>query len=120
MYMDDYGRMSSPIVSEFNNIHVPCSRAQFINKAKIEIPPQQLPPSWATRYKFVARENKENYEVIYSNIYFTDEESGYGYILLDGENSAKVEKGDRLIIKSDGSGPSSECRYVTILDKEVK
>ena len=39
------------------------------------------------------------------------------YILLEGENSRKIEEGDRLIVKKDSSGAVSECTYITVLEK---
>jgi len=120
VYMDDYGRSSTPLVSDTNVIHVPCGNSPLVNKAKITIPTSQKPPSWATKYKFVARANKANYLTIFSHIYFTDERTGEGYILLEGENGAKVEVGDRYIIKADNSGPTNTCEYITVLAKEAQ
>lgn len=120
VYMDEYGRSSTTLVSEANTIHVPCENSPLVNRAKIEIPPSQKPPYWASKYKFVARASKDTYETIYSNIYFVDEESGNGYILLEGENISKVEVGDRYIVKKDNSGPAGSCKHITVLDKQAQ
>jgi hypothetical protein len=39
------------------------------------------------------------------------------YFKLEGENSQKIEVGDRLTIKSDNSGARKSCAYATVLEK---
>lgn len=120
VYMDEYNRSTTALVSNNNTIHVPCNASNKSNIARVEIPSQQVAPSWAARYKFVAKQNEEFYETIYGGISFFDIETGYTYILLDGENSKKVETGDRLKVKVDANGAVSPCTYTTVLEKESK
>ena len=40
--------------------------------------------------------------------------------MLEGENAKKVENGDRFIVKADSDGPTKNCVYATVLEKEVK
>jgi hypothetical protein len=56
--------------------------------------------------------------VIYCSIFFEDPESNNAYFLLEGENSRKVEVGDRLIVKADSEGATTNCVYATVLEKE--
>lgn len=120
VYMDEYNRASTALVSKNNTIHIPCSNSEYQNKIQVVIPPTQIPPYWAKRYKFVIKPNKDKYETIYCSIFFTDPETGNAYFLLEGENAKKVEQGDRLIVKADSSGPLNTCAYTTILEKESK
>lgn len=120
IYMDDYGRQSTVFTSDQNTVHVPCKNSNYSNKIKFTIPSSQKPPSWATHYKFAIKVDKDLYETIYSNLYFLDTETNEGYLLLEGENAAKVEDGDRLVLKADSSGPLSVCREVTILEKKAQ
>ena len=89
------------------------------NKIRIEIPPTQLAPSWATRYKFGIKPDRDGYNTIYSNIFFRDDSRNLVYILLQGENARKVEEGDRLIVKRDTDGPTHDCDYITVLEKKA-
>lgn len=120
IYMDEFNRMSSPLVSPNNTVHVPCRDSRFKNTIDVTIPTQQIAPAWATRYKFAIKPDKENYDVIYSNFFFRDPSSGYDYFLLDGENSRKIEEGDQLIVKSDTSGATQACVWTTVLEKTAK
>jgi hypothetical protein len=120
VYMDDFGRSTTALVSPNNTVQVPCSASDTQNSIQVTIPTTQKVPFWATRYKFVIKPDEENYETIYSSIFFDDPLSNNAYFLLEGENARKVEQGDRLIVKADTSGPTNSCVYATVLEKEAK
>ncbi len=120
VYMDEFNRASTALVSPNNTVHVPCSASDTKNSIQVIIPPTQKVPYWATRYKFVIKPDEENYETIYSSIFFLDPLSNNAYFLLEGENAQKVEQGDRLIVKADTSGATGSCLYATVLEKEAK
>jgi hypothetical protein len=117
VYMDEFNRATTALVSPNNTEHVPCGFSSSKNSIQVTIPPTQLPPAWAKRYKFVIKPDEENYETIYSSIYFKDPLTNNAYLLLEGENARKVEVGDRLIVKADSDGATSSCVYTTVLDK---
>lgn len=120
VYMDEYGRSSTALVSEDNTVHVPCSYCDRQNKIKVTIPTTQRAPYWAKKYKLAIKADRDGYETIYSNLFFRSPERNEAYILLEGENARKVELGDRLIVKSDSAGPAQNCTYITVLEKEAK
>lgn len=120
VYMDEYGRSTTTLVSEFNTEHVPCGNSVTKNSIIAVIPDSQVAPYWATRYKFVIKADRETYETIYTNIFFVDPLTSYAYFLLEGENMRKVNVGDRLIVKRDSSGPVENCAYATVLEKEAQ
>ena len=76
-----------------------------------------LAPSWATRYKFVVKENVTNYETIFSQFFVADGASNSVYFLIEGENAAKLNAGDRLQVKADSGGPTTSCVTTTVLEK---
>jgi hypothetical protein len=117
VYMDEFNRATTALVSPNNTEHIPCGFSSFKNSIQVTIPPTQLPPAWATRYKFVIKPDEENYETIYCSIFFEDPLTNNAYFLLEGENARKVEVGDRLIVKADSSGATSSCVYATVLEK---
>ena len=120
VYMDEFNRSTTALVSPRNTIHFPCGTSDLQNSIQVIIPPAQKAPAWATRYKFVIKPDKAGYETIYSDIYFQDLATNFVYLLLEGENARKVEVGDRYIVKADATGPKDTCSYATVLEKEAK
>ncbi len=120
VYMDNFNRASTALVSPNNSVHIPCSSSINKNDIRATIPSQQLAPSWATRYKFVIKPSESTYDTIYTSIYFEDPLTNSTYFLLEGENANKVEEGDRYFVKSDSNGPILRCVEATVLEKEVK
>jgi hypothetical protein len=120
VYMDDFNRSSTALVSPDNTLHIPCGYSSRKNGIRVTIPVDQVAPYWATRYKFVIKPDEENYETIYSSIFFKDPNTNETYFLLEGENARKVEQGDRFIVKADSDGATQTCVYATVLEKESK
>lgn len=119
VYMDDFKRSTTVLTSPNNNLYVPCEASITQNKIQVTIPDTQKPPEWAKTYKFAIKSDREGYEVVYSS-FFVRDKGNFAYFLLDGENSRKVEVGDRLFVKRDSSGPTRRCVTVTVLEKEAK
>lgn len=120
VYMDDFNRATTALVSPRNTIHFPCGVSDLQNSIQVIIPPTQVAPVWAKRYKFVIKPDKAGYETIYSDIYFQESKTNSVYLLLEGENARKVEVGDRYIVKADATGPKDTCSYATVLEKEAR
>jgi len=124
VYMDEFNRSTTALVSPFNAEYVPCGYSTNKNSIQVTIPSglpaTQRAPAWATRYKFVIKPDVQGYETVYSNIFFVDPETNEGWLLLEGENMQKVENGDRLIIKADSTGPTFNCVYTTVLEKTAQ
>lgn len=119
VYMDDFNRSTTVLVSKYNTQHVPCGYSINKNEIQVTIPVTQRAPVWAKRFKFVCRADRDTYETIYSNYYYLDTTKNVVWVLLEGENARKVENGNQLIVKADASGPTNDCVYTTVLDKEV-
>lgn len=120
VYMDEFNRASTALVSPDNTVHIPCSASDTKNSIRVNVPFQQKPPSWASRYKFVIKPSEQGYDTIYSNIFYEDTNSNSVYFLLDGENSQKIQAGDRLYVKADSSGVVNNCTIATVLEKDAK
>lgn len=120
IYMDEFSRATTALVSENNTQYVPCGNLADQNSIRVTIPTTQLPPAWAKYYKFCIKPDKENYDIIYSNLFFRDASLGSTWFLLNGENSQKIEIGDKLLVKADTNGPKQRCTTVAVLDKDAK
>tara|TARA_Y100001938_G_scaffold25269_1_gene33580 strand:- start:24890 stop:30169 length:5280 start_codon:yes stop_codon:yes gene_type:complete len=117
VYMDDFNRATTALVSPNNSIEVPCENSVFANRIRVNIPTTQIAPEWATRYKFVCKQDKENYWNVYTQFFFRDPISGSDYFLLEGQNARKVEEGDLLRVKLDTNGALSRCVQTSVLEK---
>lgn len=120
VYMDEFNRSSTTLVSKDNTEFIPCSNSTSKNSIRVTIPPEQVAPYWATKYKFVIKADEENYETIYSNLFFISPTTGDAWFLLEGDNSRKVEVGDVLTVKADSNGASTSCKKATVLDKQAQ
>ena len=112
VYMDEYGRASTVQVSEFNTIYIPPENSVTQNKILATI--NSLPPSWATKYKFVVKPNKGDYNIVYTNFFYTRPSDNMVFFKLEGENQNKVETGTKLFVKTDVTGPLG-----TVVEAEV-
>lgn len=101
VYMDEYGRSSTALVDTNNTVFVPTYNSDTKNYIRVNI--NSLAPTWATKYKFVVKPSKSQYQVVYSNIYF-EEDSGFSWFKLDGDNRSKVQENSTLIVKADSNG----------------
>lgn len=120
VYMDEFNRATTALVSPNNTEYVPCSYSGNQNSIQVTIPPTQIAPAWAKRYKFVCKADLEGYETIYSNYLVTDPNTNDTYFLLEGQNTRKVEVGDTLTVKADTTGIVTDCVQATVLEKESK
>ena len=120
LYEDNVGRYSSVFESALNSTYISSDKSDDINSLKVTIPPSMKAPEWASRYKFLVKQNKTNYETIFSTKSYIDEETGRYWILLDGEQSNKVSIGQELIVKKDGSGAVISDVKTTVLDVSSK
>ena len=117
VYMDEFLRSSTALVSPTNTVQIPCGFSTTQNQIQVTIPWAQRAPYWAKYYKFVLKPNESTYETIYAERFFKDPNSNDFYVLLEGENAAKVEAGQRLIVKSDTGGPVNRCVEVKKLSQ---
>lgn len=115
VYMDDYGRASTVLVSELNTVFIPPIRS--IDKNQIQVTLNNLPPFWANKYKFVVKPRQGTYETVYVNYVKQDEDNLQTYYYkLEGDNINKVNVGDTLICKLDTVGPLSSEVKLNVLD----
>jgi len=118
VYMDEYARASTVLVSEYNTVFVPVENSVTRNKIQVSI--QNFAPSWAKKYKFVLKPSKAGYETIYTNFFYTDPFDNVTHFKLDGDNQQKVAAGDRLIVKKDTRGALASLVEATVLDVKAQ
>ena len=105
IYMDEYNRSTTSLVSSENTVNVPYKNSVTKNSIRVTIPTTQKPPAWATRYKFAIRPSDIDYNTVYSSVFVNDPDGGGTYFKLEGDNRNKVNEGDTLRVKRDIVGP---------------
>lgn len=99
VYLDDYGRMTTPLTSLTNTVHIPTSNC--IDKNTLQVTIKNKAPEFAKYYRFFIKQNKTDYETISPIIFYQD--GAYRWIKLENSDKDKIKEGDQLIVKSDSS-----------------
>jgi hypothetical protein len=113
IYMDEFGRNSTTLICETNSLFLPPTTSVTRNVIRTYI--NNLPPVWATRYKFSIKQSKGDYNIIYSNQHYFTSALGT-WFKLDGQNQLIPAVGSRLIVKADANGPLTTSVMVEVLD----
>lgn len=117
VYLDDYKRATTALVSNDNTVYIPASASDTVNRLRVTIPTDMTVPEWATNYKFVLKPTQYDYDTVYTSFYYPDPNESVVWMKLDGDNQRKVETGDELIVKADANGALNAKRIVSVLDK---
>jgi len=117
VYLDDYGRSTTTILSDNNHTFVPHSLSTYQNELTATI--SSKAPSFAKYYRFFVKQTQENDYHVISPITIYDD-SDYTWIRLEGDDVQKIGNQEYLIVKADLSGPKANEIKVKILDKGVK
>ena len=120
VYLDDYGRASTVLVSLFNTVFVPPAQSIDKNQIQVTVPAFDQPPYWANSYKFVVKPSSTTYETIFVNFFYVDPLTNITYFKLEGDNINKVRTGQTLIVKKDTNGPTTQEIKVTVLDTSAQ
>tara|TARA_R110002060_G_scaffold77351_1_gene88703 strand:+ start:26324 stop:31060 length:4737 start_codon:yes stop_codon:yes gene_type:complete len=115
VYMDDYGRASTVLVSELNTVFIPPINSTTKNQIQVTL--NNLPPYWADKYKFVVKPRQGTYETVYVNKVIQDNiDLQTYYYQLEGDNINKVNIGDTLFCKLDTAGAQDTELKLNVLD----
>lgn len=120
VYMDDYARSSTALVSLDSSINVPASNSILINKAQVNIPVSQKAPSWAKYYKFAIKPSKLNYDTIFIIRAEPDlDDTTQFWCQLEGETAQKIVEGETYTVKRDIDGAKTSYVEATCLAKST-
>ena len=119
VYMDDYGRASTALVSTQNTVFVPASASLDSNKINVTL--RNKPPFWSKKYKFVLKSSRATYNVIYCTRFYQDpNDTSIKWFALEGEDKSLIKEGTQLIVKRDDTGVMNTVEIATVLDVENK
>tara|TARA_R110000868_G_scaffold137611_1_gene351168 strand:+ start:2337 stop:6401 length:4065 start_codon:yes stop_codon:yes gene_type:complete len=124
IYGDDYGRMTTALTSTNSNVANNSSNAVYIppinsstaNSLVVDI--RNSPPCWATNYRFVIKQAKQNYYNIFPRGFFA--QGAYRYFLLNESDRDKFSVGQYVIFKTGTNGPTHINKQFKILEFELK
>lgn len=111
-YLDDYGRMTTPLTSEGNTVYIPNSNCVTKNEIKVAV--ANKPPAFASYYRFFIKQTKVDYESVIPTLFYQD--GLFVWIKLDGGDKDKVHDGDFLYVKADTQGILSDVIQTKVLE----
>lgn len=124
VYTDEYGRMTTVLTPALSNainqlsnaVYIPPSASDTANSLQVEI--KHNPPSWATNYRLVLKQNRREYYNIFPRLYVCD--GLFRYFLINESDRDKFAVGDYIILKKGASGVTHSNKQYKILEFELK
>lgn len=125
VYTDEYGRMTTVLTpaltnavnTSSNSVYIPPTASDKANSLQVEI--KHNPPSWATNYRLVLKQNKYEYYNIFPRLYVCD--GLFRYFLINESDRDKFGVGDYIILKKGKTSvPTYSNKQYKILELEVK
>jgi hypothetical protein len=116
VYLDDYGRTSTVLSSIGNTVYIPSSQSIYGNSLRLSI--KNEAPSWASKYRIVIKQGKDNYYNIFPLLFYS--ESPYKYFLINESDRDKIRVGEYVIFKSTASGATLSNTKYKVLELDVK
>lgn len=117
-YVDDYGRMSTPITSPTNTCHISSSASGTRVSMRITI--YHYPPHWASKYRIFIKQNNEKYYNIFPIAPYVPTDEVVTYYLLSSVDKDKVNEGDYITIKTNYSGITYSSTQYKVLEVTYK
>lgn len=99
VYLDDYGRMTTPLTSVGNTVHIP--NYNSINKNQIKVTIFNNPPAFASYYRFFIKQNKNHYDTLLPSLFYED--GAFRWIKIEKSDIDKIKEGDYLVVKADSA-----------------
>ena len=112
IYMDEFNRHTTVQTAKNNTLFIPQQYSIFKNKLRVSI--NNLPPSFADRYKLVIKTNSLQYQTIYVNEFYNKD--NYVWAKLQSDNKDKVKVGDTLVLKVGGEIVSNKPIRIKVLE----
>lgn len=114
VYLDGYGRMTTPLTSQGNTQHVPV--VDCVNKNTFKLDIAHKAPEFAKYYRIFIKQDKENYDTIVVTKFHRD--GVYAWLKMGPTDINKFKEGDYLVVKSDTHGALDQ--YIEVRVVEVK
>jgi len=119
VYLDDYGRMTTVITptENTNTIYIPASNAITGNNIRVTIDGTYEPPSFATHYRFVIKQDKQEYYNVFPLTYFEDGQ--FKWFLINQADQDKISVGSYVYLKSATNNTNIQYKILDIQSKNA-
>lgn len=118
VYLDDFGRSTTVLTSDNNSIYIDPSYSK--SQTGLQATINNLPPKFATKYRFFVKQTKQNYYNILPAVFRVDSDTGFVYILLNATDVNKVKEDDFLVVKADTGGVKNALVETKVLEVSQK
>jgi len=115
-YLDKYGRSSTVLTSPNNTVYIPPIYSSTGNSLLVKV--KNEPPSWATNFRFLIKQNKGEYYNIFPIVFYSD--GLYRYFKINDSDLDKFKVGEYVILKADASNPTFNNKKYKVLEFEQK
>jgi hypothetical protein len=116
IYLDKYGRSTTALTSKGNTTYIPPTQSDKGNSLTLRI--NNNPPSWATNYRVVLKQSRDQYYNIFPLFFYVS--NVYRYFLIHESDRDKIKTGDYIIFKSNANGPTYSNKKYKILEVKDK
>lgn len=119
VYLDDYGRTTTVITptDNTNTIFIPAENAIKANNIKVTVGGEYRPPSFATYYRFMIKQNKQDYYNIFPLTYFKDGQ--FKWFLINQADQDKISVGSYLYFKNTTGNTNTQYKVLDIQSKNA-
>jgi hypothetical protein len=111
-YLDDYGRMTTVLTADTNTIHIPPANSNTANDIRVEI--KNLPPAFATHFRFFIKQSKGNYETIFPLYFYQNGEQRW-FSIGPGDIN-KVKEDEYIICKTAKTLPTNSVEKYKVIE----
>lgn len=118
VYLDEYGRSSTVITSEGNDIHVPLNAATSKNSLKLAI--SGVAPDFAKFFRIFIKQSRTEYDSIVPVVFYRGKADDYIYIKIQGDDANKIKEGDFVVIKTDTTGLKTSVVEAKVLEVKLQ
>ena len=120
VYLDDYGRSSTVVIptDNTNTLFIPADKANYSNDIMVTIDKDYAPPAFATYYRFVIKQNKQEYYNVFPLTYFSDGQ--FKWFLINQSDVDKVSVGSYLYLKNNtNSNLNTQYKVLDVVSKSA-
>jgi len=119
VYLDDYGRTTTVITptENTNTVFIPASSAIKANNIRITIDGTYQPPAFATHYRFMIKQDKQEYYNLFPLTYFEDGQ--FKWFLINQADQDKISVGSYLFLKGLSNNTNVQYKVLDIQSKNA-
>lgn len=115
-YGDNDGRFTTVLTSDNNTAYIEPQYSVTSNSLLATI--SNNPPDFATNYRLVVKQSKNNYHTIFPILYYV--QGMYRYFLINDFDLDKVKVGEYVVFKSNAGGATQKNKRYKVLEVKNK